>query len=208
MRFFQRLAPGARTQNAVRPVLTPRGMEPHATLPDADTERSMPPLRAIAPAGAPDSPAPDRMAAERETPPSDSVAAHAPRSVAPIPTRPQHDDPPAQPRTASRPYTVTGVMHAGEPAVEPMPAPVSGATPPARAAHTRAPAAPAPERPLSAAALAQRMLPAAREATVVHVTIDRIDVRAPAATPAPRPQAKPRATPAMSLADYLRRGTS
>ncbi|MFM0053352.1 hypothetical protein [Caballeronia grimmiae] len=105
-------------------------------------------------------------------------------------------------------HAVTRVVRVREPAIEPRPAPVLDAEPPAPPAHARAPTAPAPQRPLSAAALAQRVLPSACEATVVHVTIDRIDVRAPAAAPAPRPQAKPRAKPAMSLADYLRRGTS
>jgi hypothetical protein len=42
----------------------------------------------------------------------------------------------------------------------------------------------------------------------VHVTIDRIDVRAAAPSKAPRVVAKPRAAPTMSLADYLRRGKS
>ena len=44
------------------------------------------------------------------------------------------------------------------------------------------------------------------EAPIVHVTIDRIDVRAPAPAQAPRAPAKPRPAPSTSLADYLRRG--
>ena len=76
-------------------------------------------------------------------------------------------------------------------------APRDGATPPR-----------VPRRPMSAPALAERHAAAAAEPRpVVHVTIDRIDVRAPAA-PA-RPAAAPRArnaAPSVSLADYLRQG--
>jgi hypothetical protein len=64
-----------------------------------------------------------------------------------------------------------------------------------------------PRRPMSAPALAERHAAAAEPRPVVHVTIDRIDVRAPAA-PA-RPAAAPRArnaAPSVSLADYLRQG--
>jgi hypothetical protein len=60
---------------------------------------------------------------------------------------------------------------------------------------------------MSAPALAERHAAAAEPRPVVHVTIDRIDVRAPAA-PA-RPAAAPRArnaAPSVSLADYLRQG--
>jgi len=59
-------------------------------------------------------------------------------------------------------------------------------------------------RPLSATALAGRALAPTAPPPVVHVTIDRIDVRAPAA-PA-RPSAAPRRAraPSVSLGDYLR----
>jgi hypothetical protein len=73
-------------------------------------------------------------------------------------------------------------------------------------ARTAQPTSPA--TPLSAAALAARM-PARSEAPpVVHVTIDRIDVRA-APTPARAPST-PRVrhgAPSVSLADYLRAGS-
>lgn len=63
--------------------------------------------------------------------------------------------------------------------------------------------------PLRQSVIDQRM-PAPvqqQQPTVVHVTIDRIDVRAPATAPPPqRPAAKPRAdTSAIPLADYLRK---
>jgi hypothetical protein len=64
-----------------------------------------------------------------------------------------------------------------------------------------------PRRPMSAPALAERHAAAAEPRPVVHVTIDRIDVRAPAAPP--RPATAPRvrnAAPSVSLADYLRQG--
>jgi hypothetical protein len=62
--------------------------------------------------------------------------------------------------------------------------------------------------PLSAAALAARM-PARSEAPpVIHVTIDRIDVRAaPTPARAPGAQRARHGTPSVSLADYLRAGS-
>jgi hypothetical protein len=71
-----------------------------------------------------------------------------------------------------------------------------------------APAPPAPQRPLSEYALAQRMQAPKNDTTVVHVTIDRIDVRAPATAQAPHAKTRPGAMPTTSLADYLRRGRS
>jgi hypothetical protein len=61
--------------------------------------------------------------------------------------------------------------------------------------------------PLRESTIAQRAAaPSASQApTVVHVTIDRIDVRAPAAAATrARPQPTPRVTPDLSLKDYLR----
>ncbi len=61
--------------------------------------------------------------------------------------------------------------------------------------------------PLRESTVAQRAAaPSASQApTVVHVTIDRIDVRAPAAATArARPQPTPRVAPGLSLKDYLR----
>lgn len=66
-----------------------------------------------------------------------------------------------------------------------------------------------PQRPMSEPALAARHIATAEPRPVVHVTIDRIDVRAPAAPPRPAPATRSRNTaPSVSLADYLRQGTS
>lgn len=73
---------------------------------------------------------------------------------------------------------------------------------PARAAPTGLPLAPA-----RAAMLAAPSAPARADAApVVHVHIDRIDVRAPAAAPAPAAPHAARPAPARSLGDYLRQG--
>jgi hypothetical protein len=58
--------------------------------------------------------------------------------------------------------------------------------------------------PLSAAAQAQRVAASVERPTVVHVTIDRIDVRAPAAPAATERTPKKRSGAAQSLSDYLR----
>lgn len=59
--------------------------------------------------------------------------------------------------------------------------------------------------PLSAAVVAARPRPSREERPVIHVTIDRLDVRAPAVAPkAAAERRKPRPLPSQSLADYLR----
>jgi hypothetical protein len=67
--------------------------------------------------------------------------------------------------------------------------------------------APADVRPpLRESALAGRAARHSEAPDVVHVTIDRIDVRMPAAArPAQRRDSKPRATSTVALGDYLRR---
>jgi hypothetical protein len=75
------------------------------------------------------------------------------------------------------------------------------AEPLARNRPTREPPAPLRAQALQQAARAQR----ADAAPVVHVTIDRIDVRVPAPASAPAPTRKPRAaSTAAPLGDYLR----
>jgi hypothetical protein len=76
------------------------------------------------------------------------------------------------------------------------------------------PTAPAPAHrtltaPLSDGAVASRVsLPRGDDRPVIHVTIDRIEVRAPSASnPAPAP-ARVRREPTVSLAEYLRRNAS
>ena len=73
-----------------------------------------------------------------------------------------------------------------------------------------APQPPAPRRPLSDAALAARSAQAVPPPRpIVHVTIDRIEVRAPAPSARPTPAAPQRsATPSVSLGDYLRQRTA
>jgi hypothetical protein len=65
-----------------------------------------------------------------------------------------------------------------------------------------------PFTPLSAATIAGRLDDARRAEPVIHVTIDRIEVRAPAPSrPAPAPAARRApAEPSMSLADFLAAG--
>lgn len=60
--------------------------------------------------------------------------------------------------------------------------------------------------PLSPAVVAGRVMAVREQAPVIHVTIDRLDVRAPArAEPA---RQRPRPQPTVSLSDYLREGSS
>ncbi|MBI3529346.1 MAG: hypothetical protein HY067_15430 [Betaproteobacteria bacterium] len=58
--------------------------------------------------------------------------------------------------------------------------------------------------PLSHGAVAARAHPAAVPRPVIHVTIDRIDVRAPAVPSHAAPAKRASAAPSVSLADYLR----
>lgn len=68
------------------------------------------------------------------------------------------------------------------------------------------PAPPKPSAPLSDQALASRSVPVAPARPVIQVTIDRIDVRAPAAPQRPAAVKRPAQEPSVSLADYLRPG--
>ena len=69
----------------------------------------------------------------------------------------------------------------------------------------RAAVSPTAAAPLSARALAAKPALAVEPRPVVHVTIDRVEVHAPAAPVTPKPSARPRTThPDVSLEDYLR----
>jgi hypothetical protein len=58
---------------------------------------------------------------------------------------------------------------------------------------------------MSSRALAARITPHAEQAPIINVTIDRIDVRAPAAPERAKPSARSRPSPPnQSLSDYLR----
>jgi hypothetical protein len=63
-----------------------------------------------------------------------------------------------------------------------------------------------PQAPLSDAALAGRSIAARERPSIVQVTIDRIDVRAPSSPATPRPQRRAQPQPTVSLSDYLRDG--
>lgn len=86
----------------------------------------------------------------------------------------------------------------------------SGALPSVQAVPT--PAGPVtraapPMAPISAASLVARERPAQSDRTIVHVTIDRIDVRAPSPDrPAEKPAKRRNDAPRVSLAEYLRAG--
>lgn len=60
--------------------------------------------------------------------------------------------------------------------------------------------------PLSDAAVAGRATPAREEGPVIQVTIDRLDVRAPAPPANASERRRPSPQPAVSLSDYLREG--
>jgi hypothetical protein len=214
MRFFARLAPAARAQHAVQPALPPRFAGPSANVPEIDAESPGAPVSATspdaheperrepreAPRAPPHDTAPDRAPrAHRDAiDVSEPANAHDPARVSPALT------PTLAPTVAVRSAVVPipRAPHARD--ADAAPQALDGARPLARAQPVDVPAAPMPQHPLGALALAQRMHPAKSEPTVVHVPIDRIDVRAPAAPKAPRAAAKPRAAPSLSLADYLR----
>jgi hypothetical protein len=205
MRFFQRLAPSARTQHAVQPVLPPR---PAGLVGDRqEAGAAMPAQPARAPS-VPAAPAPRPQPAARDVP----VPVPVPVQSTLSPTRAEAVEIKAHPGDAAPPApdTPASVYPAPVPPVlpvhRPAPVPAPDTAPHSRQQRDHAPAPLAPQRPLSAVALAQRM-PAKSDTTIVHVTIDRIDVRAPAPVPAPAPRAQGKPRPATtSLADYLRRG--
>jgi hypothetical protein len=63
----------------------------------------------------------------------------------------------------------------------------------------------AAEPPMSSRALTARVAPRTEQAPIINVTIDRIDVRAPASPERAKPSTRSRpSTPNQSLSDYLR----
>jgi hypothetical protein len=58
--------------------------------------------------------------------------------------------------------------------------------------------------PLSAHAVAARVMTRAESRPVVHVTIDRVDVRVPASAERPKPSARRSPSASPSLSEYLR----
>jgi len=97
---------------------------------------------------------------------------------------------------------------------EPRAVPTMAGTPPLVVRSARAhdsdaaayvPLAARAQAPLSAATVASRIVSRVEERPIVHVTIDRIEVRAPASPQHATPRAKTRANlPRLSLGDYLR----
>jgi hypothetical protein len=96
----------------------------------------------------------------------------------------------------------------GEPAERPQPVPAAQRPPaPLHVEVQTLPEAPVTRAaPLSPAAVAGRAIAAREQAPVIHVTIDRLDVRAPVRAETARQ--RPRPQPTVSLADYLREGSS
>jgi hypothetical protein len=89
-------------------------------------------------------------------------------------------------------------------AIVPLPAPERESAPHRALDSLTAMRAPNQTMPLSETALAGRTAAARGQAPVIHVTIDRIDVRAPAPSQAPPVQRRARTEPVVSLSEYLR----
>lgn len=219
MRFLERLVPsthgaGSGVRAALAPRFAPRtGSQDTRGEPDRDALAAGHPSPQHAFAATPSQVAPQQAGG-----PSSNDAFTPPVPMARTPSTPgrgNDNPPPASISKAAAPVAGSASSAASD-------ATESGATPwhtsqlPLRQRDTQgvhaAPASAQPglpqvAPPLSESTLAQRIAPArtAETPTVVHVTIDRIDVRTPSATAAQaRPQAKPRAASAMSLGDYLR----
>jgi hypothetical protein len=157
--------------------------------------------------------------AERRSSPKSTAPAARPRDLGSRPPVAEAQPPPAT--VAARPPIAPPVSPALQNIAGDPPAPatvppseiwIAGAAasaPPFPPPQATAPAAAAGERPLaplSERALAGRTEPPRRADPVIHVTIDRIDVRAPAV---PRPATaarRPPAEPSVSLSDFLRGG--
>jgi hypothetical protein len=132
-----------------------------------------------------------------------------------IPSVQQEASPPPPPPSRSvvdvverRPLAGMSSPAVSTPAARSQPAP--GA--PSRPTPPRLPIEALPERPvtrgapLSEAVVAGRAMAVREQAPVIHVTIDRLDVRAPAPARTEAARQRPRPQPAVSLSDYLREG--
>lgn len=220
------LALGTAPASAARPALPPR----FAALPVAGPSPMLPESGPAAPASAEPS---GRPVASRgpQAAPTQTVAhetspgaAAAPRVPAP-PAELHPDSPAPSPRERTLPpppppaasIVTVGDRRAPPPQPPASPGELHGASSPAEASPATTPVAvevrPPPETPvsraapLSAAAVAARAVAAVRDpAPVIHVTIDRLDVRTSARAEPVR--SRPRPQPTVSLSDYLRDGTS
>ena len=231
MDFLRRLDPGrSAAPGAARLDLAPRWLEPAAPLVDAEATA---PVDTVAPLRV----AAVRAPARRQPGPLDLLArsdpdpppAHAVRAPAPTPAVAAHVGFVATARLPDRvPYPAAPSARQQAESITPRSAPLDRAVPPeadpARAVvpvEPKLPAAPSlppsagpvsahvpHDGPLRLDALAERRPPAGGAPPIVHVTIDRIDVRLPAASaPTAQSERRPRPSGAVApLADYLRGG--
>jgi len=229
LRFFERLAPGARQASpAVRAALPPRfapGDSAGALSEEAKDVAARPgePARQrqgdVAAAAPPQA---ERRSEERLLSAPLAQSRRPSLADAPDKSRPQSAAHPLDPAVLGI-KDAAGNVHAeapSRPLQRGIAARVAEADPPRAASRSietsiestdasfDASAWPAAEiqAPLSEAAVAQRAAPARAEApTVVHVNIDRVDVRMPVApAAAPKLTPKPRGASTVSLGDYLR----
>lgn len=220
MDFLRRLYPGhadspaaARLERAPRWATAGRHapIAPLYALPAADPVHASPADAGMAPPAMPQSgpTEPERTRAEAAaklvaTPPH----LHEMRLPSPDPRAPKNLASPAGPRAAQPVRPVQAAADPSRPPAFQQPRPgretaaVAGQTKPIGAVRP----APGPTAPLRAQTLQQAPRPAKPDAApVVHVTIDRIDVRLPAPANASAPASKARPASAVApLADYLR----
>lgn len=131
--------------------------------------------------------------------PSPRVDAPLPPLMSPIVTRPQRQvSPVLAPDRTAREATLASPPSISADTTRPFRGRARPAT-----STTRTPLA--IDAPMSSRALAARITPHAEQAPIINVTIDRIDVRAPAAPERAKPSARSRPSPPnQSLSDYLR----
>jgi hypothetical protein len=213
--FLQRLAPAVtQAPSAVRAALPPR-FAPQSVV-EAEPIAAAAPAASMAAKPLPAQPV-ERHSAEAPAPtgprtlPQHDAATVAVRAVQPTHATPVAAAPgtgrreaPSNATEPSAPPLARAGLASTEPALPPRPAAMAGE--PARVQRSPEPAHSTPfQPPLSPATLAQRTLPqAAPTPPVIHVTIDRLDVRLPAPATAPKAAPKPRTTTTLPLADYLR----
>jgi hypothetical protein len=118
---------------------------------------------------------------------------NAPRPLSPPPPR---GSPPSDPKPSPL-APMTRAPHRVQPATMAQAQPVTAAPADTSSSST----------PLSKATLAVRASHGPEPRPVIHVTIDRIEVRAPAAAPRSAPPSQPAPAPGVSLGDYLRGNT-
>jgi hypothetical protein len=226
MEFLRRLDPRrTAAPGAARLDVAPRWLEPTTTPTAAESAR--PAESAVAPTARPMRPPVVLQSEDRETEASgrpsvgtgETVPAAGPRPSRPAPQASFHakldrsmQAASALPITEGRPsYAASNGAGAQVGIAPPRRTAAAEAGPlrrtaPLPPAQTQSPVV--PDRPLRADALSERRPRPASEPPIVHVTIDRIDVRLPAVDAAPSPrERRPRAASAVRpLSEYLRGG--